>query len=117
VNQDEFIEKFEARFDIIEQNFEIRIESLFVKLDQLSSKMIDKVNLFEKKIISKPLSKPFRINIFRNKIFQVSQIGSISYREAKPDIPLKGQKNKNNTKKAFKNEDLTKFVKFTKNFF
>lgn len=117
VNQDEFIENFEARFDIIEQNFEIRIESLFVKLDQLSSKMIDQVNLFEKKIISKPISKPFRINIFRNKIFQVSQIGSISYHEVKPDIPVKGHKNKHNTRKVFKNEDLTTFVKFMKNFF
>ena len=118
VCQYEFIEKFETRFEIIEQNFELRIQSLFIKLDQLSYKMIDQVNLFEKKIISKPLRKPFRINIFSNKVFQISQIGSISkIGDKSEDKQMKSKKTKRNYNIALKNEELVKFVALMKNFF
>ena len=48
---DEWINCFEKKLQFLEESIQIKIESLKEKMDSYATKLIDKINLFEKRIL------------------------------------------------------------------
>ena len=115
INQDEFIQKFESIFEMLELKFELRVQSLHLKLDQLSEKLFDKIFLFEKNVQSKKINGKFQIKILRNKIFKSSQIGSILCNNLA--FHKEDEKCSKNSKKLKNNDEEIKFLLLMNTFF
>ena len=72
--EDERIGNLKNRFDLIENNLDVKFESLKMKLDEISSKSLDNLNKFEVFLIQKK-SKRFKYendSIVGNRVLNVN---------------------------------------------